>query len=226
MKTFIISVICSAFVSGTLLFGAVSYAHINEKTPIIQTEKVHKYSKRCYPYDKYYLLKKWLPLYIAILAILFIYIRETNDRKRQKKIATLSKQLAELQDEIGEADIDLKERQKIGQEYEEYVARYFRRQGYTVSLNGIKRGFDDEGIDLICTKAGETLLIQCKNWAKEKIIHENYIFQLYGAWKFYEKTEKTEAIACFYCTCKVTNQARIIARILGVKIVEEFKMLT
>lgn len=225
MKTFIISVICSAFVSGTLLFGAVSYANISEKTPIIQTEKTYKPKKHCYPYDKYYLLKKWLPLYIAILAILFIYIRETNDRKRQKKIATLSKQLAELQDEIGEADIALKERQKIGQEYEKYVARHFRRKGYTVSLNGVKKGFDDEGIDLICTKNGETLLIQCKNWAKEKMIHENYIFQLYGAWKFYEKAEKTEATAYFYCTCKVTNQARIIARILGIKLVEEFKML-
>ena len=225
MKTFIISAICSAFVSITLLFGGVSYAQLSEKTPIIQTEKIYKSRKHCYPYDKYYHLKKWLPLYIAILAILFIYIRETNDRKRQKKIASLAKQLAELQDEIGEADFDLKERQKIGQEYEKYVARHFRRKGYTVSLNGIKKGFDDEGIDLICTKNGETLLVQCKNWAKEKIIHENYIFQLYGAWKFYEKAEKAEATACFYCTCKVTNQARIIARILGIKLVEEFKIL-
>ncbi len=225
MKTFILSAICSAFVSGTLLFGGVSYAQLSEKTPIIQVEKARKPSKRCYPYDKYYLLKKWLPLYIAILAILFIYIRETNDRKRQKKIASLSKQLAELQDTLGEADIDLKERQKIGQEYEKYVARHFRRKGYTVNLNGVKKGFDDEGIDLICSKNGETLLIQCKNWAKEKIIHENYIFQLYGAWKFYEKAEKIDATAYFYCTCKVTNQARIIARILGIKLVEEFKML-
>ena len=225
MKTFIISVICSAFVSGTLLFGAVSYAQLNEKTPIIQTEKTYKPKKRCYPYDKYYLLKKWLPLYIAILAILFIYIRETNDRKRQKKIASLSKQLEELQNTIGEANDNIKERQKIGQEYEKYVARHLRRKGYTVNLNGVKKGFDDEGIDLICTKNGETLLIQCKNWAKEKIIHENYIFQLYGAWKFYEKAEKTEATAYFYCTCKVTNQARIIARILGIKLVEEFKIL-
>ena len=225
MKTFIISVICSAFVSGTLLFGAVSYAQLNEKTPIIQTEKTYKPKKRCYPYDKYYLLKKSLQIYKAILAILFIYIRETNDRKRQKKIAALSKQLAELQDQIGEADIAIKERQKIGQEYEKYVARHFRRKGYTVSLNGVKKGFDDEGIDLICTKDGEILLIQCKNWAKEKIIHENYIFQLYGAWKFYEKAEKTKASAYFYCTCKVTNQARIIARILGIQLIEEFKML-
>ena len=130
-----------------------------------------------------------------------------------------------MQDEIGEADIGLKERQKIGQEYEKYIARHLRRKGYIVKLNGIKKGFDDEGIDLICTKAEETLLIQCKNWAKEKIIHENYIFQLYGAWKFFEKTEKIEAKACFYCTCKVTNQARIIARILGIQLIEEFKIL-
>lgn len=196
-----------------------------ETASAVYVQKKYYPRKKCYPYDKFYLIKKWLPLYAAIFAILFIYLREKKDKNYQKKIDSLNKQLAKLEASLSENEKDLLERQKIGQIYEKYVGRHLQRKGYAVEYKGIKRGFDDEGIDLICNKDGETLLIQCKNWAKDKTIHENYIFQLYGAWKFYEVTEKKKASAALYCTCKVTNQARIIARILGIQIVEEFKML-
>lgn len=203
----------------------MSFAQMTETPQAAYQKKMYK-PKRCYPYDKYYLLKKWLPLYVAVFAVLAIYFQEKKDNKYKKKIAQLSKKNAELEDELGETAADIASRQKAGEQYEKYVGAIFRRQGYSVNYNGIKRGFDDEGIDLICKKADEVLLIQCKNWAKDKIIHENYVFQLYGAWKFYEAAEKTKAVACLYCTCKVTNQARIIARILGVQIKEEFKILS
>lgn len=228
MKRFIISFICSASVSVALLFGVVSYAKEDGVSRTLlekSTEKTYTNTKKCYPYDKYYLLKKWLPLYIVVLAILFIYVSETKDRKRKKQLADLSQKIEDLQDELGDKARDIETRAKLGQEYEKYIGRYYRRQGYNINYNGIKKGFDDEGIDIICTKKEEILVIQCKNWAKDKILHENYIFQFYGAWKFFEKTEQKKAIACLYCSCKVTNQARIIARILGIKIFEEFKML-
>ena len=224
MKRFIINAIYSFCVCCTIWSGALSFMKMTDvQAATYEKKTIHK---RCYPYDKYYLLKKWLPLYVAIFAVLAIYFQEKKDNNYKKKIAALSKKNAELEDQLGENAANLASRQKVGQQYEKYVGSFLRRRGYNVNYNGIKRGFDDEGIDLICKKSNEILLVQCKNWASDKIIHENYIFQLYGAWKFYEATEKVSAIACFCCTCKVTNQARIIARILGVKIKEEFKILS
>jgi regulator of replication initiation timing len=62
-----------------------------------------------------------------------------------------------------------------GKEYEEFVAGYYKLDGYEVNLHGIKKGKKDKGIDIICTKDEELILIQCKNWkedSKYKINHE------------------------------------------------------
>ena len=42
-------------------------------------------------------------------------------------------------------------------------------------------GLEDMGRDLLVEKGDETLVIQCKRWAKSKTIHEKHIFQLYGS---------------------------------------------
>jgi HJR/Mrr/RecB family endonuclease len=62
-----------------------------------------------------------------------------------------------------------------GKEFEEFVAGHFKLDGYEIRLNGIKEGKKDKGIDIICTKDEELILIQCKNWkedSKYKINHE------------------------------------------------------
>ena len=62
-----------------------------------------------------------------------------------------------------------------GKEYEEFVAGYFKIDGYEVNPHGIKNGKKDKGIDIICCKDDEVILIQCKNWkedSKYKINHE------------------------------------------------------
>jgi restriction system protein len=64
---------------------------------------------------------------------------------------------------------------KKGKDYEEVIAKLFSCRGYTVEENGKKKGKKDGGIDLVATKANETILIQCKNWkssSKYKIRHE------------------------------------------------------
>lgn len=68
----------------------------------------------------------------------------------------------------------------IGKDYERYIGFLYEQKGYIVEYHGIKHGFDDLGIDLICKKENETLLIQCKNWSQKKQIHENAINQLFG----------------------------------------------
>lgn len=62
-----------------------------------------------------------------------------------------------------------------GKEFEEFVAGYYKLDGYKIELHGIKKGVKDKGIDIICEKDEEIILIQCKNWkedSKYKINHE------------------------------------------------------
>ena len=69
----------------------------------------------------------------------------------------------------------MKELKQKGREYEEFVAGYYKLEGYEVNLHGIKKGKKDKGIDIICTKDEELILIQCKNWKEDssyKINHE------------------------------------------------------
>ena len=51
-----------------------------------------------------------------------------------------------------------------GNQYEFYIADYFRKDGYKIYMKGYNEGFKDEGIDLICYKGKEMILVQCKNW--------------------------------------------------------------
>jgi restriction system protein len=63
---------------------------------------------------------------------------------------------------------------KKGHDYERYVAEHYKSIGYEVSLNGIIHGKKDNGIDIICNKNNELILIQCKNWkenSKYKVTH-------------------------------------------------------
>ena len=64
---------------------------------------------------------------------------------------------------------------KKGKEYEDIIAKLFSCRGYTVEENGKNKGKKDGGIDLVASKANETVLIQCKNWkstSKYKIRHD------------------------------------------------------
>lgn len=69
----------------------------------------------------------------------------------------------------------MKNLKEKGKEYEELVAGYYKLDGYDIYLNGIKKGKKDKGIDIVCKKDNEVILIQCKNWkenSKYKINHE------------------------------------------------------
>lgn len=71
---------------------------------------------------------------------------------------------------------EMKERKARGKEFEEFVAGHFKIDGYKILLNGVKNGKKDKGIDIVCTKDEELILIQCKNWKKDgtyKIKHKH-----------------------------------------------------
>lgn len=77
------------------------------------------------------------------------------------------------------------QKKEKGDDYEKKVAGYYKLDGYDIYLNGIKKGLEDGGIDIICKKDDKVILIQCKNWEdnhrykidhnKVKAFHSNCI---------------------------------------------------
>jgi hypothetical protein len=127
---------------------------------------------------------------------------------------------------------------KIGRDYERYIGYLYEKKGYHVEYVGIEKGLEDLGRDLICTKEDIIEVIQCKCWAKHKVIREKHINQLYGTAvkhhieneEFYnEKASLTlfpdlissgKINATFVTSTNLSETATKFAQALGVKIIE------
>jgi len=68
---------------------------------------------------------------------------------------------------------------QLGRDYENYIGYLYESKGWDVYYHGSK-GFEDLGRDLICKKDGCVEIIQCKYWAREKTVHENAVYYLFG----------------------------------------------
>lgn len=114
--------------------------------------------------------------------------------------------------------------------YERYIGYVYEKRGYKVEYRGIELGLKDGGIDLICRKGNEILLVQCKNWKQESTIYEKHICQLYGASRFYDKmciqkvyteglfadVDWERVTPVFVTTTKLDEHAKDVADSLGV----------
>jgi len=69
---------------------------------------------------------------------------------------------------------------QIGRDYERYIGYMYESEGYAVYYQGIVKGLEDLGRDLIAKKRKEIEVIQCKYWAQYRTIHEKHICQLFG----------------------------------------------
>jgi len=115
-----------------------------------------------------------------------------------------------------------KSRWEVGRDYERYVGYLYEREGYTVRYQGIVKGFEDLGRDLICSNGDETAVVQCKNWSQEKLIHEKHIFQLYGTVIAYHIEEpRTPARGVFCTTTSLSPRARQFAQALCIHAKEQ-----
>lgn len=84
-----------------------------------------------------------------------------------------------------------KSKNAIGKEYERYIGYLFEQRGYKVAFHGIKKRYEDLGIDLICVKQNQIILVQCKYWSSQKEIRENAINQFFGtSMKYYMDYKK------------------------------------
>lgn len=61
----------------------------------------------------------------------------------------------------------------LGEIYEKYIGQLLENRGYSVEYNGINKGKEDGGVDLIARKGRIVALVQCKNWNQKQVIHEN-----------------------------------------------------
>jgi len=128
---------------------------------------------------------------------------------------------------------------QIGRDYERFIGYKYEMRGYKVYYEGIVKGFDDLGRDLICIKDNEIEIVQCKCWAKYKTIHEKHINQLYGTVvKYYiehkemvnpkgklnlfpEMINSGEIRATFVTSTKLSDTAMKFADALGIKVEQE-----
>jgi Restriction endonuclease len=108
---------------------------------------------------------------------------------------------------------------EIGRVYERYTGFLYESKGWVVKYEGIIKGFEDFGRDLICRKDDITLIIQCKCWAKEKVIREKYIMQLYGSTILYEYEHSLKNVRpIFYSTTDLSAEAKYVAERLDIEV--------
>ena len=114
-----------------------------------------------------------------------------------------------------------KSKWQIGRDYELYCGYIYRVDGWNVIQNGIERGLNDLGIDIIATKGIVTHIIQCKYWSQHKEIHENIICQLYGTSRMYELNHHMKfgtVVPVFITNIELSKTAKEFAYHLGVKV--------
>ncbi|MBQ4135577.1 MAG: restriction endonuclease [Clostridia bacterium] len=108
---------------------------------------------------------------------------------------------------------------QIGRDYELYIGYLCEKQGYDVEYSGIFRRLQDMGRDLIVKSQKETFVIQCKNWAQEKELHENHIFQLYGSVVMYRIENPFFPVkAVLVTTTKLSHLAEQFAQALDIDV--------
>lgn len=115
---------------------------------------------------------------------------------------------------------------QIGRDYELYIGFLYASKGYNVEYFGIEKQLEDLGRDLIATNDNEILVIQCKNWSKEKIIYEKHICQLYGTYIHFKKNTKTakKIKPVFITSTQLSDMAKEFAKYLKVKVVENLDL--
>ena len=113
----------------------------------------------------------------------------------------------------------------IGRMYERYVGYIYEDAGYDVEYQGIFKGYDDLGRDLICRRGKEIIVIQCKNWSQFRTIYEKHIFQFFGTvFQYRDSNRRSNVRAVFYTATQLSDLARRFAQELDIELQENFKL--
>lgn len=123
---------------------------------------------------------------------------------------------------------------EIGAEYELYIG-YLLRIGtlifgheFEVDQYGVKERLNDLGRDIIAEEKDDfgnvtVYIIQCKRWAKDKLLHENVVCQLYGTSLEYElcHDKSIKVVPLLVTTAQLSDVAKKFAQRLGVDVIIE-----
>lgn len=113
----------------------------------------------------------------------------------------------------------------IGKMYERYVGHLYEILGYDVTFQGIFKGYEDLGRDLICKKGNEIIIVQCKNWSQFRTIYEKHIFQFFGTvFQYKDEFPTSKVTAFFYTSTRVSDLARRFASNLNINLKENFPL--
>ena len=114
--------------------------------------------------------------------------------------------------------------QEIGRLYERYLGYLWESRGWEVQFIGLVDGFEDLGRDLICKKENAVEIIQAKNWASHKTIHEKHLYQLYATKTHYclsknlNREQEQNVKAVFATTTDLSDMAKAVAEYLKISV--------
>lgn len=104
----------------------------------------------------------YLILSMAVI-ISIIYLYKVQQSEKEKKLSKdTTNEIIELKNS------EIKPLKQEDDQLELRSGLYYQEQGYEVFFNGIVKGYKDDGIDLICKKNSELILVQCKDFYDEK----------------------------------------------------------
>lgn len=107
---------------------------------------------------------------------------------------------------------------EAGRDYERYICYLYEKQGYKVVCFGALKGLDDLGRDLYAHKGADTIIIQCKRWAPQKLIHEKHIYQLFGTVTDYSIDHPlVNTHGLLLSTCSLSDKAKEVADRIGIE---------
>ena len=119
--------------------------------------------------QRYILLDEKVKNNFELISAIKIF-RENKDIK--KEINDMSKKETGPEETTVKKRLTNAEKKEKGNKYEEYIANFFRENGYYVWEHGKEKGMKDSSIDLIIKREEHIYFVQCKDWEKWKIDHK------------------------------------------------------
>jgi hypothetical protein len=102
------------------------------------------------------------------------------------------------------------------------MGHLYETSGWKVSCEGILKGFEGFGRDLVCRKDNDVHIVQCKCWGKDKVIREKHIFQLFGTTTLFRIGQPSSRVTpVFATTTDLSEMAQAVAKELRVNVRRE-----
>ena len=134
----------------------LDYAMQNKKQPIKKEEELEQFSESVEEY-KIRIRKEAFKKNLKKQEEIY------KNKHKEIRIEDIETPNVKEKEELKSGMSNKKKKEK-GDDYEKKVVGYYKLDGYSIYMNGIRKNSEDGGIDVICKKDDEVILIQCKNW--------------------------------------------------------------